>query len=94
MDNISQFRKGASDSHHHVRNNRLIRYGCEYPNGSYISEQSGALPHLFKDHLQITTTVHELHLSGQIDRSHIPDLYDLYDLVHVAAREPYSLPDL
>ena len=45
------------------------------------------------DHLQIISTVHDLNVSGQTDK-YIPDLYDLYDLAHVAGWGPYNLHGL
>ena len=39
-------------------------------------------------------TVHDRSRYFKADRSSIPDLYDLYDLVQVAGWEPYDLHDL
>ena len=55
----------------------------EIPIDRYFHTSDSSSTDNLTDHLQIIPTVHYLDLSRQID-----DLYDLYELAHVAGWEP------
>ena len=59
----------------------------------YAASAGAGKPSHLSQRSSIPTAVHDLDLSGQVDRS-IPDLYDLYGLAYLSVWEPYNLHDL